>query len=113
MNIDELTSRIRNCSPEREVQGLADLIAGWKCGETTVENLRYLGDKYLGNVWLSDDALRETIYALWQRFVREEIELIHAMTMNERLFTFGLMDRFESALADDRLKIYKKLLANP
>ena len=113
MNIDELIHGIRSCSPEREVQGLADWIADWKVGETTIENLKHIGDKYLGTMWLSSDALHEAVYALWQRFVHEKIEKVHGMTMNERLFTFGLMDQFDAALADERLKFYKRLLANP
>jgi hypothetical protein len=113
MNIDELICGIRNCSPEREVQGFADWIADWKVGDTTIDNLRHLGDKYLGTAWLSNDALHEAVYALWQRFVHEKIDRIHGMAMNERLFTFGLVDRFDSAPAGERLKFYERLLANP
>ena len=113
MNIDELIRSIRDCSSLREVQGLANCIADWKVGETSVENLRYLGDKYLGSVWLASDELHEEVYALWQRFVHEKIEQIHGMTMNERLFTFGLMDGFDVSVGDERLAIYKRLLANP
>jgi len=54
------------------------------------------------------------MYALWSEFRDREVEKIGGMTMNERLFTFGLFERFDTFADEDaRLIVYQKLLASP
>jgi len=114
MNLDELANAIKEASPEPDAQRIADFLIAWKATPDTVEDLRSQTERYIGHVWLSTDSIHTYIYGLWTAFVSAEIEHIHGMTMNERLYAFGLFPQFEKATTpDQRLVIYEKLLASP
>jgi hypothetical protein len=77
-----------------------------------VNALRNHIEGYIGNTWIERADIHKTIYALWSDFVNTEVNVIGGMTMNERLFAFGLMSQFDSASTDQqRERIYAKLLA--
>lgn len=111
MNLDGLTEKIREVSEENVVQKLADYIQGWKTEEKNVVDLRNSVEKYLGNVWIDKQTDFEEIYGMWSEFRNSAIEGIGGMTMNERLYWFGLLDFFEKASKDNQQKIYAKLMA--
>jgi hypothetical protein len=114
MNLDELAQRIREVSKEEVVQGLADLLMAWKEDQSTAEELRQSVERYIGNSWIEKDADHSKIYQLWSSFRDQAIAGIGGMTMNERLYWFGLVERYD--VCQDReakLAIYKKLHANP
>ena len=92
MNISELEAALRSLSQERAVAGLADLLAVWKLGPEDVSALASSFERYFGNVWLEPADLHEAAYHLWSQFQRETIAPLPGMTMNERLYMFGLFD---------------------
>ena len=114
MTLDELASTVANTSPDPVVQRLVFLLALWKDDDTSVQALRTDIERYIGNSWIERAEVHKTVYAFWSEFVSTEINSIGGMTMNERLFTFGLMSQFDSASTDQqRERIYVKLLAKP
>ena len=51
---------------------------------------------------------------MWSSFRDQAIAGIAGMTMNERLYWFGLFDEFDACPDQEaKLKIYKKLMASP
>ena len=114
MNIDELAKKIRSVSDEKQVQKLADLLVEWKGNHQTVEDLNVIIERYIANSWFEKNENHSDIYRMWSSFRDEAILGIGGMTMNERLYWFGLFDDFD-ACGDEqsRLGIYKKLMASP
>ena len=114
MNIDELAKSIRLISPESIVQKLADILINWKTDKTTAKELESRVERYIGNTWIQKEEDHEIIYSLWSKFREDAIRHIGGMTMNERLYYFGLFDEFDNCSTEtERLKIYKKLHGNP
>jgi len=114
MNLDELVREIRIASSDPAAQGAADLLAAWKTAGTTADELASAVEHYLGNVWIEKDQDHSHVYALWSAFRKDAIDGIRGMTMNERLYWFGLLDQFDASHCDDdRLGLYKKLHARP
>jgi hypothetical protein len=114
MTIDDLASAIARLSPEAAVQGLAHLLIDWKHDASTVEQLSTRVDRYIGNTWIADDAIHAQVHKMWSEFCVAYIQVIGGMTMNERLFSFGLFTEFDNANTEEqRIGIYAKLLAKP
>ena len=112
MNIDELTKNIRKVSSEKNVQELAEFIQKWKTDEQNTVELKESVERYLGNAWIDKKADFEKVYGMWSEFRDSAINGIGGMTMNERLWVFGLMDRFDQSKSDvEKEVIYKKLKA--
>ena len=112
MNIDELTNKIRKVSSEKNVQDLAELIQHWKTDEKNAIELKENVDRYLGNEWIDKKTDFEKVYGIWSVFRDSVINGIGGMTMNERLYLFGLYDLFDNAKnVVEQEKFYKKLLA--
>ena len=112
MNIDELINNIRKVSSEKNVQKLADFIQNWKTDEKNIIDLRENVERYLGNAWIDPKADFEKIYGMWSDFRDSAINGIGGMTMNERLYCFGLFDQFDNSLKNsEQEKIYSKLMA--
>ena len=69
-------------------------------------------DKFTGEEVAS--RLKNRLYRLGSKFNKEVIEGIGGMTMSERLYWFGLVERFDSLQTEkDQNLIYRKLCANP
>ena len=114
MTLDELAATVTSTSPDPVVQRLASLLVLWKDDDTSVQALRNDVERYIGNTWIERTEVHKTVYALWSEFVNTAINSIGGMTMNERLFVFGLTSEFDSASTDEqRERIYAKLLAKP
>ncbi|WP_026976620.1 hypothetical protein [Flavobacterium tegetincola] len=112
MTIDKLILHIRKIAPDKVVQEVADTLQSWKTNEMNSEALENSFEKYLGNIWLENNFDYLQIYSLWSEFKRVTIDSIGGMTMNERLFHFGLVDEFENASTDlEKEKFYLKLMA--
>ncbi len=114
INIDELSKEIRLTSNEKVVNELADLLISWKDNQETAEELKEIVEKYLGNIWLKNEEDHTKIYQLWASFRKNVIESINGMTMNERLYWFGLFKHFDTCPDESsKLNIYRKLHAAP
>ena len=112
MNIDELVVAIKATSSEKVVQRLGDILLDWKKDETTVEDLRNLIEHYIGNTWITSDTVHSSVYQLWSTFRDDAILGVGGMTVNERLYCFGLFTQFDQAQTDNaRKSIYNKVLA--
>lgn len=112
MNLDELAQNIRAISSECVVQKLADILIEWKSNPETAEELRSKIERYIGNIWVKKDEDHSKIYKLWENFRNEAIGGIGGMTMNERLYWFGLFERFDAAQNKAQKEvIYRKLHA--
>jgi hypothetical protein len=114
MTIDETASAISRTSPDAVVQGLARLLVEWKLNAANVDELRTQVERYIGNSWIADDSMHAVVYGLWSAFCSAAIDGISGMSMNERLFHFGLFEEFDNANSPQaREGIYAKLLATP
>jgi hypothetical protein len=114
MTLDELAATIGSTSREPTVQQLSSLLLSWKNDDSTVEALQEQVERFIGNTWIEREVDHKTIYAAWSSFVAESIDSIRAMTINERLYFFGLGEQFaEAATNEQRLRLYAKLLAKP
>ena len=114
MTIDETASAIGRTSPDAVVQGLARLLVEWKCNADNVDELRTQVERYMGSSWIADDSTHAAVYGLWSAFCKTAIDCIGGMSMNERLFHFGLVEKFDEASSSQaREEIYTKLLAAP
>jgi hypothetical protein len=114
MNLDELAKEITRISPEYIVQELSRILLEWKEKDHTAQELNDDVEHYLGHTWITSNYDHRKIYKLWASFRDEAISSIGGMTMNERLYHFGLVERFE-ACSDEgcKLTIYRKLHASP
>jgi len=114
MTLDELASAVASTSSDPVVQRLASLLVSWKVDNTSVQALRIKIERYIGNTWIERAEVHEIVYALWSAFVSRAINSIGGMTMNERMFAFGLTSEFDSASTDEqRERVYAKLHAKP
>jgi hypothetical protein len=112
MNIDELTNKIRKVSSEKNVQTLAELIQQWKTNEKNAIELKENIEWYFENDWIDKKSDFQKVYGMWSDFRDSTIHGIGGMTMNERLYLFGLVDLFDNSKnVLEREKFYKKLLA--
>ena len=112
MNLDDLTQEVRAISTDPAVQGFADQLAAWKGSSATAEGLAVALDRYIGNALVGSTQDHERLFALWSEFRRDRIAAIHGMTMNERLYSFSLLDQFYSSGDSDRQAMYGKLHAS-
>ncbi len=113
MNYDELISEIQILSAADDgVQSLINLLINWKIEETDVNQLVDLVESFFGNSSISSTEIHNSVYKLWSDYKTESIASINVMTMNERLYHFGLFDQFDSCNSEiERRVIYKKLSA--
>ena len=114
MNLDELSQAIHAAPADPVADKLADLLLDWKIDDSDAEELRERVERYLGNTWVENDMEYGRIYDMWSAFRSQAIDGIKGLTMNERLYWFGLFQRFDAAQDQDAKRIvYHKLLAAP
>lgn len=111
MNLDQLATEIERLSPDKNGRGLAMALRNWKTDSTDLNALAVLGERYIGHAWFESDATHNAVYKLWSSFRVEVISSVGGMTMNERLYYFGLFERFDAAGPAEREALYGKLLA--
>ena len=109
MNLDELVNSI----PEKEQrEQLFTWIQEWKKDHSDVEALGDMIEKWHGNVWFKCQEQQDKFYENFIKFKEEAIEGVDGMTVNERLYWFGLFDEWDNSNEEGQLRIRGKLHAH-
>lgn len=112
MSLEQLILNIKKISSAKEAIGLANYIQDWKTNEMNTAELRSSVEKYLGNISLENNFDYLHIYSLWSEFRNVAIDGIGGMTMNERLYHFGLLEAYEKLITEkEKEKFFTKLMA--
>lgn len=110
--LDNLIKNIRSVSKDPEVHKLSRELSNWKDSTDDVLTLEVNIERYIGNIWIEKETEHEKVYRLWSSFKEQIIQSIGVMTVNERLFHFGLFEKFDRCKTEEeRDLIYQKLLA--
>jgi hypothetical protein len=113
MNYDEYIKEVEKFSDDEVVVHLRKHLSEWKLDDCNVIELAASIERFFGNSWIESEETHNHLYGLWSKFKKEAIEGIGGMTMNERLYWFGLFERYESLQSETAKKvIYAKLCAN-
>ncbi|WP_417442057.1 hypothetical protein [Idiomarina sp.] len=117
MNYDEYIKEIEKFSEDDVVSRLIKHLVSWKDDDTNVLELADTIERFFGNSWIENKETHSHLYRMWSAFKKEAIEGIAGMTMNERLYWFGLFERFEKVESEPESEqkqkvIYAKVCAN-
>jgi hypothetical protein len=114
MNLDVLAQSFRSVSNEKLLMDLAKYVGAWKSDDQDVNDLDTMVERFFGNMWLPSEEDHSKTYSLWRAFKDDAIRGIGGMTMNERLYCFGLFERYDaSKTEEEKHAVYRKLLAKP
>ena len=109
MNIDDLVNSI----PQAELrEQMVELIAEWKINEKDVKDLTSLLANWHGNVWFDSSEKSIEFLNQFQEFRASAVDGIGGLTLNERLYWFGLFDCWDSSDEAGQNRIRNKLLTN-
>lgn len=111
MTVDDLPSLIPAEHQDLRVD-LSHWIAEWKRSTDDVERLCLLVEKWMGNVWINDANAFSALMQAWQAFKDASPEGGGVQTMDERLFTFGLLEAWNEAIPEERQMLLTKVLAH-
>jgi hypothetical protein len=113
MNYDEFVNEVQKYDSDSDVAKLLGLLKGWKLNDENVFKLQSTIERFFGHSWIESEETHDHLYKLWSSFNNSAIGNIGGMTMNERLFWFGLFDQFDSCKSEIKKQlIYSKLSAN-
>jgi hypothetical protein len=85
-------------------------LSQWREDDASLETLiRELNALVAEQVFSTHDAHARVALAL--AGLHDSIDAVGGMTMNERLFSFDLLDRWDQASEDQRTILYEKVLA--
>jgi hypothetical protein len=108
---DLVQFRARLSSPDAAlVNPFLDRLSAWCEDGSTIEDLVADLDRLLGQSRFSTNEDRAAVALVIARLC-DAVASIGGMTMNERLFTFGLMERWDRTAAAHRGELYDKVLA--
>lgn len=109
MRLDDFAHTVRASRSRKLKRQLIRILKRWAKNQDTVSKLDIDVQAVLDEH--TDD---ETISQAWTRFRSSSILYVDGMTMNERLFVFGLLPRWDSCQTDaDKLALYRKVHASP
>lgn len=112
MNLDEFVQSIGSISGEKALKELARQIEAWKKDDRDVTELETMVERFFGDTWLIGEEDHSIEREFWVAFRDDAIRRIGGMTMNERLYIFGLSERFDGSRSDEEQQIvYSKVLA--
>jgi hypothetical protein len=113
MNYDEFVNEVKNYDSDSDIAKLLIILQDWKLNDANVVQLQSTIERFFGHYWIESEDTHNHLYKLWSSFNLSAIEGIGGMTMNERLFWFGLFERFDSCKSEAKKQlIYSKLSAN-
>ena len=110
MNLNELVESIQIPDVLLKKQ-LESLINNWKADSSSIDELSNMIEKWHGNVWFSSDKSSNLFYKNWREFKIKAIDSINGMTLNERLYWFGLFEIWDKSDDDLQKRIRMKLKA--
>jgi len=109
MNIDELVNSIQ----ENELRNqLTQWVNEWKSDDSDVLLLSEIILKWHGNVWFKDSSESNEFLNQFNAFKLNAITGLGGLTLNERLYFFGLFEQWDSANETEQNKLRRKLQAN-
>ena len=113
MTLPEFRTALAGITPgTAEDAKLRDLFTArldaWVGDNSTAERLLDDLNRILGNVWFSAPEVHTAIFQALEKFATE-VRGIGGMTMNERLYTFGLFDSWDAATDTARKVLRSKL----
>lgn len=109
MNLDELVNSV----PEIDLrENLSRWVGEWKQDDKDIEALAYLIGKWHGNVWFQGADSSNKFHSEFQNFKSAAIDNIGGLTLNERLYWFGLFEAWESGNEITHKRLRGKLRAN-
>ena len=112
MNLDELTEEILSCSSHDAEKQLSKILIEWKSTNETVSFLAKTVEDFIYTLQDGSTPISNEIKENWKRFKTEAIDRIDGFTMNERLYCFGLFDRYDNGKnQSDKQELYDKLHA--
>jgi hypothetical protein len=113
MNYDEYIDEVQKYSSDDAVSRFVAHLNNWKSNESNVIDLADSIEKFFGNSWITSEDTHSHLYQIWSSFKDAKVSGIGGMTMNERLYMFGLFERFDTCKTDtEKQVIYAKLYAN-
>ena len=108
MNIDEVVDLI----PDEKLRSdLAKWVNDWKEDDTDITRLEKMLSKWHSYTWFEDDERTLHFLNQFDEFRKTAISNIGGLTMNERLYYFGLFDNWDNGNEQQKNKIRHKLLA--
>lgn len=112
MNYDEYILEAKKFSGDASVTRLISHLVDWKTDDNDLLHLFDSVESFFGNSWISSEQAHSHLYRLWSEFKIEVISSIGGMTMNEKLYVFGLFDCFDNASEKEQKNICEKLSIN-
>ena len=109
MNLDDLCNSIS----EKELRtNITHWVTEWKQNDKSVHDLSDMIDKWHGNVWFKDENASNDFLNNFQEFKRFAIDNIGGLTVNERLYLFGLFDAWDNQGEITKQRLRLKLVIN-
>lgn len=109
MNIDELVNSIQ----ETELRSqLAQWVNEWKSDESDALQLSDMILKWHGNVWFKSNSASNDFLKQFNAFKLNAIDGLGGLSLNERLYFFGLFEQWDNATKTEQTKLRHKLHAN-
>lgn len=113
MNYDEFVNEVQKYDSDVDIAKLLRVLQYWKFNGENMVQLQSTIERLFRHSWIESDETHNHLYNLWSPFNTSAIGSIDGMTMNERLFWFGLFDQFDSCKSEAKKQhIYSKLSAN-
>jgi len=109
MNLDELVDSVQEVELRKQ---LLHWVSEWKSDDKDIENLDYMLGKWHDNVWFKDTDGSNVFFERFQEFKKIAIEGVGGLTLNERLYWFGLFEQWDASNDESQLRIRAKLHAN-
>lgn len=112
MNLIQYIAEVKKFELDEDIVILVKHLESWLDDDYDLEYLVRTVDKLFGNLWFQRRETHDHLYQLWCTFKVEAVDSVGGMTMNERLYLFGLFNRMDNCKSTSEIeKIYKKLEA--